>query len=315
MIVEPKQFDLNNAYPNVLLVGNGVLRGLAAMNNVTCRSWPESLLNLSTNPLTEVEKEGLKAVPYSVQATVIAPTVDRERKDKYIKEFETLTIKDRSLLADLVSLKFDSILTTNYTYEIEDCFHPKFSTIKNKSAFVGQIERRSIKEKTDSKYLLHTFNQFKNSPPIWHIHGEKRRKSSIILTHDEYARLVCELIEENKINRNKYVDFENEVKYKSWLDYFLMSNLYIVGFGMDFSEFDIWWMLNRRKRENQRKGEITYFKTIYDDSRIINALCRLDVNIQEFNIKAYDRTTYYIEFYKRVTDYINNKLKPSKGVL
>ena len=109
---------------------------------------------------------------------------------------------------------------------------------------------------------------------------------------------------------------QNEVKYKSWLDYFLMSNLYIVGLGMDFSEFDLWWILNRRMRENQKSGKITYFKTIYDDNNIVNALSHLNINVQEIDVaEAYDITSFYIKFYKQVTEYIKKNIEFSKGVL
>ena len=307
--MEPKQFDLDAGLPNVLLVGNGILCSLAKLNDTENHRWFESVMNLSEEPLTETKKVRLENIPYSVLATIVASTDDKKRNEAYSKEFKTLPITDYTLLKDLVSLGFDSILTTNYTYEIENCFNPSFSSMKNKSPYVGQIARKSAGGKIDSKYLLHTFNQFENSPPIWHIHGEERRKSSIVLTHDEYARLIYKLIEENKMNKNKYVEYKKEVRYKSWLDYFLMSNLYIVGLGMDFSEFDLWWILNRRLRENQQTGKITYFKSIYDNSNISNALSQLGICVEEFGIEAYDRNSYYIEFYREVTNYIKNDMK------
>ena len=44
-----------------------------------------------------------------------------------------------------------------------------------------------------------------------------------------------------KCSRN---DFDN----LSWVELFFRTNLYIIGFGMDFSEIDIWWLLNKRAR-------------------------------------------------------------------
>lgn len=316
--VESKKYNVSKTLPNVLLIGNGVLQSLAEINGIKTRNWSESLIKLSDEPMTEAQKEKLKGIPYSVKATIVASAKDTNRNKKYEEVFKTLKVKDYSLLNDLVSIGFDSILTTNYTYEIENCFLHKFSDIKvkDKKKYACQIKRKSLKGKTDPKYLIHTYNQVNESPPVWHIHGEERRKSSIVLTHDEYARLLQKLLEENKVNKNKYVEYENEVKYKSWLDYFLMSNLYIVGLGMDFSEFDLWWILNRRMRENQKSGKITYFKTIYDDNNIVNALSHLNINVQEIDVaEAYDITSYYIKFYKQVTEYIKKNIEFSKGVL
>ena len=35
---------------------------------------------------------------------------------------------------------------------------------------------------------------------------------------------------------------------KSWIDHFFFSNVHILGLGLDFSEIDLWWILDRRKR-------------------------------------------------------------------
>lgn len=36
--------------------------------------------------------------------------------------------------------------------------------------------------------------------------------------------------------------------YISWIEFFFRTDLYIIGFGMDFSEIDIWWLSNKRAR-------------------------------------------------------------------
>lgn len=311
MKIEPQKFNINKKLPDVLLVGNGVLLSTAELNGLGGESWSEKLYALSNKKLSEKKKEELKDVPYSVQATIFGDSEDDERQSKYIEVFHTLKFTDNTLLKDLTSLPFDAILTTNYTYEIENCFLSEYSELKNKLKYVKTIERSSSKN-CDTKYLLHTFNQFKNRPPIWHIHGESRRKSSIVLTHDEYSRLIHQLVAENKLNKNKYIDYENEVKYKSWLDYFLMSNLYIVGLGMDFSEFDLWWILNRRMREKAKKGKIVLFESTNMNISKKKALEALGVYVKHFSeIGESD----YIGLYREATKYIKNELETTKGVL
>ena len=34
----------------------------------------------------------------------------------------------------------------------------------------------------------------------------------------------------------------------SWAELFFNSDVYIAGFGMDFSEIDVWWLLTKRAR-------------------------------------------------------------------
>ena len=308
MYTPPQEFNITQRVPNVLLVGNGILRSCAEINLLDCKSWDNHLYNLSQKQLSEKDKADIKDVPYSLKATLLAPTDDVNRHTEYGVQFKTLELSDKSLLNNLVSLGFDAILTTNYTYEIENCFKDGFNQLKDKSKYVKKISRSSLKN-IDTKYLLHTFNQFDNSPPIWHIHGEERRKSSIVLTHDEYSRLIHKLVDENIINQNKYINYQTEIKYKSWLDYLLISNMYIVGLGMDFSEFDLWWILNRRMREKAKLGKIMFFESSRMNESIKNALKALGVDVIQFSdIKEND----YISLYKEATKYIKKNLK---GVL
>lgn len=257
-------------------------------------------------PLSEFSKQ----IPYALLATLVAAPEDDARHTQYARVFPTLCCADTTLLYNLVNAGFDAILTTNYTYEIENCFKPDYSALKNKAAYAFEVERQGDTI-GDAKYLLHTYNQLADGPPIWHIHGEARRKSSIILTHDEYARLIHKLVEENKRNRNKFVEFETEVRYSSWLDYFLMSNLYIVGLGMDFSEFDLWWILNRRKREKARVGQIKLFAPGDLAPAVKSALLALDVDVIQYpDIPPGD----HIGLYKRATEEIHKDLNTVKGV-
>lgn len=302
-----KTFDLTKEFPNVLLLGNGILRSCKTLDDKNPKSWSKYIRELSCDILTKRRSNQLKDLPYSLQASIITELNDSTRQNKYIETFITSEFEDFSLLEDLLKIGFDSIITTNYTYEIENVFHPNYSMLKDKLTYA-----KSTCDNNDNRFLLHTYNQFKNSPPIWHIHGELRRKSSIVLTHDEYARLISYLISENELNQNKYEKYNDEVKYKSWLDYFLMSNLYIVGLGMDFSEFDLWWILNRRMREKASVGNITFFKSEDDSYNVCNALEAMKVNVVNFEIDV-DEKDYYNEFYKKVIQHIKDDLNSLKG--
>ncbi len=58
----------------------------------------------------------------------------------------------------------------------------------------------------------------------------------------------------------------------SWAELFFCTNVYIVGLGLDFSEVDIWWLLNKHiriKREvPQVQNNIYYiFNSQYDNNK------------------------------------------------
>lgn len=46
----------------------------------------------------------------------------------------------------------------------------------------------------------------------------------------------------------------------SWLDYFILGDVYSLGFGFDTSEIDLWWLLCRKKRERADHGELYFFE-------------------------------------------------------
>ena len=40
----------------------------------------------------------------------------------------------------------------------------------------------------------------------------------------------------------------------SWIDYFMIGNVYIVGLGLDPSEMDLWWLINCKKHYSDKFG-------------------------------------------------------------
>ena len=95
--------------------------------------------------------------------------------------------------------------------------------------------------------------------PVFHIHGEQARKHSMVLSYYSYADAVYHLIEMNKRRKNEYEEHQESgspIVCESWLDYFLMGEVYALGFGFDLSEFDIWWAIERKSREHAANGKI-----------------------------------------------------------
>ncbi len=99
---------------------------------------------------------------------------------------------------------------------------------------------------------------------VWHPHGDAFRSSSIVLGYYSYAKCIGQLSQYNKDLSNKIKEAqetETDIKIMSWLDWFIIADVYMVGFGFDFSEFDIWWALERKAREYADVGKLTYFSS------------------------------------------------------
>ena len=109
---------------------------------------------------------------------------------------------------------------------------------------------------------------------IWHIHGDICKPSGIIMGHYYYEKLVREtedyipqLIRRYKCFAGEDQDFQR----KSWIDAFLIDDIYMFGFGIDFSESDIWWLLCCKKR-NFPKSKVYIYqpeKDLSDAQRIM----------------------------------------------
>lgn len=100
-------------YPQVLLLGNGLNRAYDG------DTWTEMVDKLHSNP--RVAKESIKNIPFPLQ--IVAATGDRV--DHTIKEhreaFYGLSNIEQiqAPIEQLLSIPFDHILTTNYSYEVE----------------------------------------------------------------------------------------------------------------------------------------------------------------------------------------------------
>lgn len=282
--------------PNVVLMGNGI-----TWSEET--KWTNVIASLSNDNSVLSEK-----IPYTIQATVKLDKYDKDRNDKYYDYFNNRYVyKNFPLIEEIIGLDFDAFLTTNYTYEIENTILNDFYKFSDEKK-IKYIEH--AKSKANSKYIINDYYQLKyegKNKNIWHIHGEARKKNSLILNHDEYGHLVERIISENSEYGSKTI-LDGRYKYKSWIDYILFSNLFILGQGFDFSEFDLWWILNRRFKENKRRtGKIIYYTPKDANTDVSEAMMALGVDVRNFDMLANDNN--YKLFYKRALEDIRIELK------
>lgn len=141
-----------------------------------------------------------------------------------------MRIECYDLLRRFLRVGFDHILTTNYTYEFEAA---SFQSTKITVYKLRQIQRKT-QEHAKLRYLIHTYNSVSfedNENRIWHIHGEHRKPSSVVLGHYDYGNLLCEIKNEiNRIDHNRWsTDNEKCDRGVSWPDAFLFGDIYCVG--------------------------------------------------------------------------------------
>ena len=237
--------------PKVLFLGNGINRAFGFL------SW-DGLINTKT----ENKSLELDGIPYPMQAVILT----NDCVDRYMNDIsdELCHIKscdeEEELLRGVSQLPIDTILTTNYTYEFEKAIFENFKVVPQKAS---KYRKYAVDKSSEfAKRQLHAYFSLPNIDiPIWHIHGESARPDTMILGHYYYGKLLSSMQNylSSVISRYKYcVKHELDFECKSWIDYFLVGNVIMVGFGLDLSEFDLWWLINAKKRHFPQTNVIIY---------------------------------------------------------
>ena len=241
----------------ILLLGNGILQAFGG------ESWNEFLASICKRP--ELPSPDKINCPEPLKAILLTgDQVNVAMKEKCAKILgrEQISEELAMFLKTILSLGFDHILTTNYTYELEQAaiYPSKLSEYKLKKMAT------STTGKIDKKYLLHTYNEvYCNGVEnkIWHVHGESRKADSTILGHYYYGNSLFKIKE--SVDKIRAIDSKEEDA-KTWAEAFIFGDIYCLGFGYGLCEFDLWWLLNRKSRENFNTGKL-YFYEPFDENQ------------------------------------------------
>ncbi|MCR4678925.1 MAG: SIR2 family protein [Lachnospiraceae bacterium] len=169
----------------------------------------------------------------------------------------------------LRNCNINNIITTNMDEGIETilCTKNGYALIGSDSAEkVYSIRRKIILEKDGHNIT------------IWKIHGDIKNVKSISFGFDQYVgrlsrieqyvkgkyssdKANCSVPMIDKIKNNKFDGI-------SWIELFFNSNIFIAGFGLDYSEIDLWWILIKRCRIFEKlkgsKNRIVYLYSDFD---------------------------------------------------
>jgi hypothetical protein len=102
----------------------------------------------------------------------------------------------------------------------------------------------------------------------------------------------------------------------SWIDLFFTHNIHIIGFGLQYEETDLWWILNKRQRyikqhsrENIISNNIYFYGDVEENKKAL--LMKLGVEVCSFDSKGLKNTdsSYYKKQYEFYLDKIETYCK------
>ena len=303
--VTPHKTITHNMHNKALLLGNGI--NLLDQNNEDKKSWGDVLDDLGKE--FDWKNSNLKDhVPLPIAFESIY--CQKIRKHKETKEIDLKREVQESLSQlgpnkyheKIANLGYQHILTSNYDYNLETAFETKPDNQREKNH-----TRRETKFSLGRRYKL-------SESQVWHIHGELNVTNSIMLGHDHYSsyhsKIREELIKGGISERiEKLKNWKKNSAEATWMDIFLSHDIDILGFGFDFSEYILWWLLEYRAKlkycHKAKLNEITFHSITGPKCQTPSQLARNEL-FQSFGVKVikYDNAEWessYDEFIQRQT--------------
>lgn len=237
-----------------IFIGNGFNR--CTKKN---QSWDDLLTEISSEHNVIINDELSKNLyTFLYERVVLSPNHidDIKVKEESIKTSiakKMFSLEPIDLYKMIINLNASNFITTNYDYSINNTFIEDEYSVNpgDTSEDVYNIRRHYTAEKKPSKRVK-----------IWQIHGELEKPKTIMLGLDHYCgsigkmdsylkgtysftkdknSVVPKKIVEKMIGNEQYDNY-------SWIELFFNTNVHIIAFSLDYSETDLWWILNKRAR-------------------------------------------------------------------
>jgi hypothetical protein len=139
---------------------------------------------------------------------------------------------------------------------------------------------------------------------------------SVIIGHYYYGKLLWKMQNELEKREDKQLERQQNgepVLIDSWVDAFIMGDVYILGFGFDLSEMDLWWLLNRKKRENANHGKTIFYDYEDKENVVRHALLRA-YGAEVRTLGASKRPDDFKAFYNRTIEDIQMNVNTAEGL-
>lgn len=253
--------------PKVLILGNGINRAY------NFASWDDLIQSIRTRELSEDETACIKDIPYPMQPVILTDDHLGTRMRNISGALSSLRApaEEEILMRQYAALPFNAVLTANYSYEFEKALADDFKCLPGR-----RCKYRKIAYTESGKYnteQLHTFYSFNDDRlPVWHIHGEACRPDTMVLGHYYYGKLLAKMQQyvSKLIAREKAcLAKQQPIGIHSWIDYFMLGEVHIVGLGMALSEMDLWWLVNCKKRHFPDRKTILYKPDIRPEEKLL----------------------------------------------
>lgn len=243
----------------VFLIGNGI-------NNInTSYTWHKLLDDLIkyTGAKGQIQIDN-KPFPLLYEEIVAQAIRKNKVPEIEIKQFiieQICKLKANEVHQQIIGSGVQHILTTNYDFTLEQVLTDQTDLLKNEGA---------VKENLYSIFRHHQLN----NKYFWHIHGDRNHLSSITLGYEHYSGYLQQMrnyIATGASYKNltlaplvRRITSRKPAETYSWLDFFFMNDIYIIGLTLDFIEIHLWWLLTYRQRvirskKIPRRNNIIYF--------------------------------------------------------
>ncbi len=299
--------------PDVLLVGNGINRPFAG------ESWKDLIckaLSKNKSYYTYSDIENMPATMQIVVATANNLGRGSDEINNVSKETQEIAKRIRinklgeeqsDLLKQILDLPIDTILNTNYSNEFE-LFALNESTLHS----FRSCQRRTKEVKgIEEQFRLFQFSSLGANYPdknLWHIHGDIAKPKSMVIGHYYYGKLLKQIEDRAALCKRNYSIAQKKgfpYKPESWVDYFLIGNVYIFGLGMYLAEQDLWWLLSFKAMHFSETNVYYYQAENEMDKDIKKLLYAYGVEtITDIPLEKND----FIRFYQEVIKDIRNRI-------
>ena len=288
-----------------LFVGNGVNHA-----DKTAISWNDLLMEISREDTKLISSELGMTLRYEyIDAVAEERSIEIKRTVAEITQAKAteITGKTNSIHRQIMGLPIKTILTTNYDYSLELSVDKRFAPVQTTRERVYSFYRKQhIADKT-----------------IYHIHGECRYPNSICLGFEHYAgmlekmrsRLVKSTETPDKTNKFHLHDVLTGIEQadEAWYYDFFRNDIIFLGFGVDPSEEDVWWLITYRRKLKEQYPDLIRNRLIYIDTIPIGKRTKADeakekvLNAMDVEIHRTEGRTYRekyqnaIAFLKEIT--------------
>jgi len=299
--------------PQVLLLGNGIIRAYSSL----AMSWKDMLRRIGTDHSIPDDLN----IPMPLEIVVRTGNhVDVVLRDHSRELYGAVETDDFGyVLRELLGMGFDHILTTNYSYEMEQAAAGAVTLSDEELAAMRRQTGSVSRSKHPSLLFTYNYAECGDCPNrIWHIHGEARDPDSIVLGHQFYGNLLSRCRDYLTQCGGEDMILSRDKEIRSWIDAFMLGDIYTVGFGYDFSEMDLWWLLDCKKSQDRHTGgSFYYYRPGKQEAFDVKSVLLRDygAKVVNFGEREPDEgvNEYYRGFYLRCIDDIRHKMKAAEN--